>query len=151
MSFIVILFFKYIAKFTSEDIWDLEISFSLWSYSGYLFILDEVWWFMDFKEQPIFIKVFKFICVELFIVFPYYFLNTVCEVCSNVSFPSLHRLFVSSLYSLSVLPEVYFFLFKATPAAYGHSQARDWIGAAAAGLCHSHRNIRFKPHLWPIP
>ena len=30
-----------------------------------------------------------------------------------------------------------FLLFKATPAAYGSSQARGRIGATAAGLCHS--------------
>ena len=29
-------------------------------------------------------------------------------------------------------------LFRATPTAYGGSQARGWIGAAAASLCHSH-------------
>jgi len=32
------------------------------------------------------------------------------------------------------------FLFMAAPAAYGSSQARGQIGAAAAGLCHSHSN-----------
>ena len=36
----------------------------------------------------------------------------------------------------------------ATPVAYDNSQARGWIGAAAAGLCHSH-NTRSKPHLQP--
>ena len=30
----------------------------------------------------------------------------------------------------------------ATPAAYGSSQARDLIGAAAASLCHSHSHAR---------
>ena len=32
------------------------------------------------------------------------------------------------------------FLFTATPVAYGSPRARDWIGAAAAGLYHSHSN-----------
>ena len=32
----------------------------------------------------------------------------------------------------------YFLLFRATPAAYGNSQAMGQIGAAAAGLHHSH-------------
>ena len=32
------------------------------------------------------------------------------------------------------------FLFKATAAAYGSSQARGHIGAAATGLRHSHSN-----------
>ena len=33
-----------------------------------------------------------------------------------------------------------FLLFRATPAAYESSQARGLVGAAAAGLCHSHSN-----------
>ena len=43
---------------------------------------------------------------------------------------------------------VFFFFFclfafsRATPAAYGGSQARGLIGAVAAGLCHSHSNAR---------
>ena len=32
----------------------------------------------------------------------------------------------------------YFLLFRATPAAYGSSQAKGWIGATAPGLHHSH-------------
>ena len=37
---------------------------------------------------------------------------------------------------------IYFFLFGAIGAAYGGSQARGPIGAAAAGLCQSHGNAR---------
>ena len=33
-----------------------------------------------------------------------------------------------------------FVFFRATPMAYEGSQARGWIRAAAAGLCHSHSN-----------
>ena len=33
-----------------------------------------------------------------------------------------------------------FCLFRAAPAAYGSSQTKHQIGAAAAGLYHSHRN-----------
>ena len=40
----------------------------------------------------------------------------------------------------------FFGLFTPTSAAYGSSQARDQTGAAAAGLPHSHRNARSKPH-----
>ena len=47
-------------------------------------------------------------------------------------------------------PDSLFFLFKATPAAYGSPWARDGIRAAAAGLCHSCSNIRFKPNLQPM-
>ena len=38
-------------------------------------------------------------------------------------------------------------LFRAAPGAYGDSQARGLIGAAAAGLCHSHSNARSEPCL----
>ena len=44
---------------------------------------------------------------------------------------------------------IFFFLFIAAPAAYVYSQARGWIGAAAASLHHSH--IRSQLHLWPTP
>ena len=40
-----------------------------------------------------------------------------------------------------------FFLFRAAPAAYGSSQARGGIRAAAASLYHSHSNSGSKLHL----
>ena len=43
----------------------------------------------------------------------------------------------------------FFGLFMAAPTAYGSSQAKSWIGAVAAGLYHSHRNIGSTPHLQP--
>ena len=45
----------------------------------------------------------------------------------------------------------FFFPFRAVPAAYGGSQARGQIGAAAANLRHSHSNARSEPCLQPIP
>ena len=36
----------------------------------------------------------------------------------------------------------YFFLFRATPVAYGNSQATGQIGATVAGLHHSHSNAK---------
>ena len=36
---------------------------------------------------------------------------------------------------------VVFCLLRAAPMAYGDSQARGLIGAIAAGLCQSHRNV----------
>ena len=36
---------------------------------------------------------------------------------------------------------IYFCLFRATPMAYGSSQAKEQIGAIAAGLNHSHGNV----------
>ena len=44
-----------------------------------------------------------------------------------------------------------FLLFKATPMAYGGSQARGQIGAVAASLHHSHSYARSKPCLQPTP
>ena len=48
----------------------------------------------------------------------------------------------------------YLFVFccgGAAPTAYGSSQARGWIGVAAAGLSHSHSNKGSQPHLRPTP
>ena len=44
-----------------------------------------------------------------------------------------------------------FLLFRATPMAYGGSQARGQIGATAAGLHHSHSNARSELCLQPTP
>ena len=46
---------------------------------------------------------------------------------------------------LSPGPAIFFF--KSTPTAYGSSQARGQIRAAAASLYHSHGNIRSEPGL----
>ena len=43
------------------------------------------------------------------------------------------------------------FFFRATPMAYGHSQARVQIGAIASGLCYSHSHTGSEPHLPPTP
>ena len=42
-------------------------------------------------------------------------------------------------------------IFRATPTAYGGSQARGLIGAAAASLGQSHSNTRSVPCLRPTP
>ena len=42
-------------------------------------------------------------------------------------------------------------LYKATPEAYGSSQARGQNGATAASLCHSHSNMESEQHLQPTP
>ena len=44
-----------------------------------------------------------------------------------------------------------FVLFRASPVAYGGSQARSLIRAVAAGLCHSHSNARSEPCLQTTP
>ena len=40
-------------------------------------------------------------------------------------------------------------LFRAAPAAYGSSQARDPIRVEAASIHHSKSNVGSKPHLQP--
>ena len=42
-------------------------------------------------------------------------------------------------------------LFRATPVAYGASQARGQIETVAASLRHSHSNMGSQPHLRPTP
>ena len=46
---------------------------------------------------------------------------------------------------------LFFASFRATPEAYGGSQARSQIRATSASLCHSNSNSRSEPRLWPIP
>ena len=46
---------------------------------------------------------------------------------------------------------IFFLLSRATPAAYGGSQARDLIGVVAAGLHQSHSNARSETSLPPTP
>jgi len=46
---------------------------------------------------------------------------------------------------------ILFFLFGAAPEAYGSSQVKGQIGAAAASLHHSHSNARFQPCLQSTP
>ena len=43
----------------------------------------------------------------------------------------------------------FFLLFRGAPAAYGSSQARGWVSAAAAALCHSSAGSNQCP--WPTP
>ena len=58
----------------------------------------------------------------------------------------LHSNFFSFYFVLS-----YFSVFRAASMVSGGSQTKGQIGATAAGLCHSHSNIRYKPSLQPIP
>ena len=46
---------------------------------------------------------------------------------------------------------VFFCLFRVTPVAFGDSQARGPIRAAATSLCHNHSNVGLKLHLQPTP
>ena len=42
---------------------------------------------------------------------------------------------------------LFIFILRATSAAYGSFQARGLVGAAAAGLHHSHSNMGSEQHL----
>ena len=46
---------------------------------------------------------------------------------------------------------VFVCLFRVAPAAYGSSQARGQVGAAASGLCHDLSNAGSELYLWPTP
>ena len=59
----------------------------------------------------------------------------------TLSWNRLHR------YFQFLFKDNFFFLFR----AYGGSQARGWIRAVVARLCHSHSNLGSEPPLWPTP
>ena len=65
-------------------------------------------------------------------------------VCFVLSYRSLLYCFLSFSFS-------FFFLFRATSAAYGSSQPRGQIKATADGLCYSHSNAGSESRLQPIP
>ena len=46
---------------------------------------------------------------------------------------------------------LFFCYFRASPTAYGGSQARGLIRDIAASLRHSHSNVGSEPQLWPTP
>ena len=48
-------------------------------------------------------------------------------------------------------PSFLFVFLEPAPMAYENSQARGWVRATAASLCHSHRNARSKPCLQDTP
>ena len=61
---------------------------------------------------------------------------------------------LTGLLDFVVVVVVFFFFFghfRVTPMAYGSSQARNRIGAAAAGLRHSHSTTGSKTHLRATP
>ena len=59
--------------------------------------------------------------------------------------------FLTSPFSSILTVHSTVFVFRATPAAYGSSQARGQTGAAAAGLHHSHSNVGSEARLRPTP
>ena len=60
--------------------------------------------------------------------------------------------FGKSIFSFKLpFKKIFFFFFRATPAAYGVSQARGQIGAVAADLHHSHNNVGAEACVQPTP
>ena len=53
--------------------------------------------------------------------------------------------------ALSLSLSLFRSLFRAAPAAFGGSQARGWMWAAATGLHHRHSSAGSEPWLWPTP
>ena len=58
---------------------------------------------------------------------------------------------VTNFFFLMMRNFFFFSLFRATPEAYGSSQARGQIGASAGGLHHSHNNTGSELRLQPTP
>ena len=71
--------------------------------------------------------------------------NHVFSVFSNVS----SNIFLATSYIQYTFFS--YFLFSTAFIAYGSTQARGQIRAAAAGLYHNHSNVGSKPRLRPIP
>ena len=71
---------------------------------------------------------------DLLLSFCYWFFVRLIVFC-----PSFSALLFSFVFSW-VFVFVLFCLLRAVPTAYGGSQARGQIGAAAASIHHSHRN-----------
>ena len=70
------------------------------------------------------------------------------KVQTQTQTPGLKYGFNYILHLRIIIIILFFFSFvRATPAAYGGSQAREQIVAVAGGLHHSHSNARSKPCL----
>ena len=75
-------------------------------------------------------------------------LKPVSLACKELPF----RCIFEGLSSVCIFSPFFFFFFcpfRATPTAYGASQAKGLMGSVAASLHHSHSGARSEPRLWP--
>jgi len=79
--------------------------------------------------------------LDPFMVLPFFFIHF-----SIFYLPPCHHSTIEGFFCFVL----FCLLFRATPMAYGSSQVRGQIGAAAAGLHHSHSNEGSEPRLRPI-
>ena len=90
----------------------------------------------------------NFLLISPLVFFFFFFTETTIAFANPLCFLS----FCSFLFCFCFSGFCFCFCFlRAAPAVYGSSQARDQIGATAAGLHHSHSNARSELHLQPTP
>ena len=63
----------------------------------------------------------------------------------------IHPIFIYLFVVVFFIFTFVFYIFRPAPMACGGSQARGWIRAVAASLCHSHSNERSEPHVRTTP
>ena len=97
------------------------------------------WWIWTLSRQPALLP----LCSSLFPIPPIFVCLFVCL--KQRSWIEIYSNIISGFLFVCL----FVWLFRAVPIAYGGSQARGPIGAAAAGLHHSHSSTRSKPCLWP--
>ena len=89
-------------------------------------------------------------------LFPFYltspYIGSSQTLCQGIPRYYSKEYFIFILFYVCMYVCMYLFCpFKATPAAYGGSQARGLIGAVVTGLHHSHSNSRSESSLRPTP
>ena len=107
------------------------------------------WWKINFLSIPIFSSPLPQTTSRQFSIHP--FRNSSSFQCIGIYilFTYLCTFMAHNSHTINLNIFIYCLFFRATSMAYGGSQARGWIRAAAAGLCHSHSNVESEARLWP--